>query len=558
MAKEPTNTAEATGAVLSDDAYATAILRTVHQPILVLDAGLRIRAANPAFYRTFAVTADDTLGRRLYDLGNRQWDIPRLRTLVEDVLPKDGRVEDFRVDHVFQGLGRRIMQVNAHRMERDGQTDSILLTIDDRTEAETIRDRLEGEKEFAGKIIDAARDALLILDYDLRVQQANETFYRIFQVNPAETEGRLVYELGNGQWDIPALRTALETILPRETSFDDFEVRHDFAGIGPRFMVLNARRVDHLQYILLAIEDRTETLQAMAAQEESASSLRALVSASSDMVFTMSADGSSLRVLGTQTMQDDVSPRAFEWLDRFIPAMDHRTFLRAVRRAIRKRRVFEADHRILRPDGSIGWVHARAVPVFAPDGSIREWFGAATDITRRIEAEAALRQSEDRQRFLLELSDALQPLHDPAEIEGTACRMLAERLKVDRAFFVELDWSRGVARGLSDQVREGAPSLAGEHAIADFRRSVDILQTGEVMMITDTRTCPHVPDRQRAASAALGIIACAGAPLMRDGVLIGALCVTSAAPRQWDAKDTNILRDVSARISGAVQSARAD
>lgn len=558
MGQDQQNDADAAGGVREDGTISAAILRTVQQPILVLDGALRVTAANPAFYRTFAVDAAQTLGQRLYDLGNGQWDIPDLRARLESILPADGRVDAFRVDHVFQGLGRRIMRVNACRMRRHGQVDTILLTIADQTETETIRERLVGEKEFIEKIFDASRDALLILDYGLRVRQANETFYRAFQVDPADTEGRLVYELGNGQWDIPELREALETILPQETSFDDFEVRHDFAGIGPRVMVLNARRVDHLQFILLAIEDRTETQQALDARDESAASFRAFVSASSDMIYTMSADWSTLRVFGGKAMQDAEGSAAFAWLGKFIPRSDHRSVLRAIRRAIRGRQVFEADHRILRPDGSIGWVHSRAVPVFAGDGSIREWFGAANDITQRLDAEAALRQSEDRQRFLLGLSDALQPLREPAEIEGVACRMLAERLQVDRAFYVELDWPRGVARVLSDEVRAGAASLAGEHAIADFRWSVDILQTGEVMAVSDTRSCARVPEAQRAASAALGIIACACCPLMKEGRLIGALCVTSATPRRWDPGQTAILRDVAARIQGAVQSARAE
>lgn len=115
------------------------------------------------------------------------------------MLPNDGAVEDFEVEQELEQLGRRVMILNAHRMERRGRTDRILLAIDDITEQEHTRWLLEGEKEYAEKIVDASRDALLILDWDLRVKTANETFYETFQVDPAGTEGQMIWELGNGQ-----------------------------------------------------------------------------------------------------------------------------------------------------------------------------------------------------------------------------------------------------------------------------------------------------------------------------------------------------------------------
>jgi signal transduction histidine kinase len=116
---------------------------------------------------------------------------------------------------------------------------------------------LSEAQELAEKVIETIRDPLLILHPDLRVQTANPAFYRLFQVHPADTLGWRIYELGNGQWAIPELQTLLEDILPHSTLFNDFEVSHTFPQLGPRTMLLNARRVDHLQLILLAIEDIT-------------------------------------------------------------------------------------------------------------------------------------------------------------------------------------------------------------------------------------------------------------------------------------------------------------
>jgi len=126
-----------------------------------------------------------------------------------------------------------------------------------RTAQEARTQALQDAQELAEKVIETIRDPLLILQPDLRVEAANPAFYQLFQVHPADTLGWCIYDLGNGQWAIPALRTLLEDILPRQTVFNDFEVSHTFAQLGPRTMLLNARRVDHLQRILLAIEDIT-------------------------------------------------------------------------------------------------------------------------------------------------------------------------------------------------------------------------------------------------------------------------------------------------------------
>ena len=117
-------------------------------------------------------------------------------------------------------------------------------------------------RQYAENIVNTVREFLIALDQDLRVVSASRSFYEVFKVNPAETVGQLIYDLGNKQWDIPGLRDLLETILPGKASFDDYEVEHDFAVIGRRVMLLNARRIEQpwgkARIILLAFEDITE------------------------------------------------------------------------------------------------------------------------------------------------------------------------------------------------------------------------------------------------------------------------------------------------------------
>jgi PAS domain S-box-containing protein len=121
---------------------------------------------------------------------------------------------------------------------------------------------IDQTQSFFKDIVETIREPLIALDQDLRVVSVSRSFYDFFKVKPEKTIGQIIYDLGNGQWDIPKLRELLETILPEKTSFDDYVVEHDFATIGKRTMLLNARQIERAmgkeRIILLAIEDITE------------------------------------------------------------------------------------------------------------------------------------------------------------------------------------------------------------------------------------------------------------------------------------------------------------
>lgn len=118
-------------------------------------------------------------------------------------------------------------------------------------------------------VVDIVREPVLILDQDLRIMAANDPFYEVFQVEQKDTENKVLYEIGNGQWNIPSLRKLLENILPKNTFFKGFEVVHKFPNIGRKIMILNAREIHCKEdfslgpcppIILLAIEDVTEMM----------------------------------------------------------------------------------------------------------------------------------------------------------------------------------------------------------------------------------------------------------------------------------------------------------
>jgi two-component system, chemotaxis family, CheB/CheR fusion protein len=136
--------------------FANAIVETVREPLLVLNQQLRVQAANRAFHQIFRVTKQEIVGKFIYDLGDKQWDSPPLRKLLEDILPRNSRLMDFEVDHVFPKIGRRIMVLNARCLQRDGEdTHMILLAIEDVTERKKLEkavlDVSEAEQQRIGR-----------------------------------------------------------------------------------------------------------------------------------------------------------------------------------------------------------------------------------------------------------------------------------------------------------------------------------------------------------------------------------------------------------------------
>ena len=247
------------------ETYAQDIVDTVREPLLMLDSTLRVQSANRAFYQTFIVSPEETENRLIYELGNGQWDIPALRTLLEDVVPKSSVFNDFELEHTFPIIGRRVMLLNARKLRAGSHAELLVLAMEDVTERRRSEADLKVIETYAQNIVDTVREPLLILDTTLRVRSGNRAFYQTFQVSLEETENRLIYELGNGQWDIPDLRTLLEDIVPKSSFFNDFQLEHDFPAIGRRVMLLNARKLQaghHGELLVLAMEDVTERRRA--------------------------------------------------------------------------------------------------------------------------------------------------------------------------------------------------------------------------------------------------------------------------------------------------------
>jgi PAS domain S-box-containing protein len=245
---------------------ASDIVETVPSALIILDRNLNITSANRAFYQTFRTSADETEGCYIYALGNRQWDIPALRTLLESVIPHRASVEGFEVEHDFPTIGRRTMLVNARKIFSPGDHDgSILLAIEDVSEERAARKESNRNWLLTQSIVDTIRDPLVVLENDMTIVTASKAFLTIFGSTEAETNGRRVSELGEHQWDVPALRHLMEKVLPENKPIENFEIEDNFPGLGRRVFNLNARKIsqpgNHAHRMLLVFEDITDRKQ---------------------------------------------------------------------------------------------------------------------------------------------------------------------------------------------------------------------------------------------------------------------------------------------------------
>jgi two-component system CheB/CheR fusion protein len=231
------------------------LLANTRIPTIFLDSELRIKRFTPALADIINIIQTD-INRPLSDIATRL-DYPELVSDAEET----ARTLAIKERTVRHQSGRWYLARFLPYRTVDNVIDGVVITFVDITEqkrAQALQDALV----YAEGIVDTVREPLVVLDPSLRVISANRSFYGMFSVMREETENRLIYELGERQWDIPALRKLLEEVLPENTHFEDYAVEHEFPGVGRKKLLLNARRVHQqdigTQMILLAMKDVTE------------------------------------------------------------------------------------------------------------------------------------------------------------------------------------------------------------------------------------------------------------------------------------------------------------
>jgi two-component system CheB/CheR fusion protein len=229
------------------------LLESISIPLVMVGRDLRIRRFTRAIEPMLNLIASD-VGRSITDL-RPQIELPDLRRLLLDAMEGGNREPRDIRDSYGRWYSLRILPSVGPDLRIDG---AVLMLID--------IDAAKRGLDFAEAIVETVREPLVILNQNLAVVKANKAFYETFQAVREETEERLIYDLGNGQWDMPKLRELLQNILPAHSTFRDFEVTHQFEHVGRKVMLLNASEIFNpnaqVRTILLAIEDATDRKQA--------------------------------------------------------------------------------------------------------------------------------------------------------------------------------------------------------------------------------------------------------------------------------------------------------
>ena len=493
--------------------YTKAILNTVVDPVVVLDAKLEVQTANRAFYTTFGVSRDRTQGISIRKLGNNEWETSEVWESVEAALSGLSEFQAVEIDREFP-VGIRTLVLDARRLARAGDS-LIVLTFHDVTE----RKQAERATSLLASIVDSSDDAILSKKLDGTITSWNQSAERLFGYKAQEAIGQhitlivpwerrseeedILRRLARGErvehfetvrrrkdgtqldasLTISPIRDATGRVIGASKVARDVSERkrievalreseERFRAIfettpecvklvsadgtllhmnGPGLQMVGARSADEVVgknvYDLIAPEDRdrfkafnesicqgeqgslqfdiiglegkrrhmethaaplrnpdetvvhlavtvdiSERKQAEELLRTSEERFRALVNASSDVVYRMSPDWSEMRELdGRGFIANTAKPRK-DWLNEYIHPDDQPIVLRTVREAVRTKRMFELEHRVRRTDGTLGWTNSRAVPLLNVNGEILEWFGAASDVTARKEAEENFRK----------------------------------------------------------------------------------------------------------------------------------------------------------------------
>ncbi|MBD2153381.1 chemotaxis protein CheB [Leptolyngbya sp. FACHB-16] len=231
------------------------LLNSIHIPILMLGSDLQIRQFTPAMEGIFNLISTD-IGRPLSDITHKL-NVPNLEQQILEVI----RTLNLKTQEIQDRDGRWYhLRIRPYRTV-DNKIDGAVLVLIDIDDLKRSNAQLIEARNYADAIVETVWEPLIVLNGDLQVITANHSFYEKFQVSMVQTEEHSIFELGNGQWNIPQLRSQLEEIITSSTPFQDFRVEHQFDHIGHKVMRLKARKMsmsNNAQMILLAIEDITE------------------------------------------------------------------------------------------------------------------------------------------------------------------------------------------------------------------------------------------------------------------------------------------------------------
>ncbi len=256
-------------------AYAESIIATLREPFVVLDKSLRVRSANAAFYRDFHASKEETEGRFIYDLGNGQWDIPQLRTLLAQVVSNVHAVENFEVEHTFPEIGASTCcSMPAHFLQRSANPEMVLLAIEDDTDRRLAVDAMKDSEIRYRRLFEHAKDGILILNAESgTIIDANPFMTALLGYSHQDFLGKELWEIGLFR-DIEESRTAYRELKAKGyVRYEDLPLETTTGKKVEVEFVSNVYTEDHHQVIQCNIRDITERSRLQRQTQEQATAL---------------------------------------------------------------------------------------------------------------------------------------------------------------------------------------------------------------------------------------------------------------------------------------------
>jgi signal transduction histidine kinase/PAS domain-containing protein len=309
--------------------------------------------------------------------------------------------------------------------------------------------------------------------------------------------------------------------------------------------------------VIAIVVETTERVRAEERLRQSEGRFRALVNATSDIVYRVDASWQRLTELDGRGLIASTTEPSGHWMADYIPP-DEQTRVRAViDAAIDAKGIFELEHRVKRIDGSTGWVQSRAVPVLDEQGDIVEWFGAAGDISPRKSAEQALRENESRLSFLDTLNEQTAKTTDADEILRISTRLVGEHLGVAICAYADMDDDQDGFTIRGDWTLPGYASIVGRYRLRDFGTlAVARLSEGNPLIVDDNLR--ELQPDEAAVFQAMGIAATICIPLIKGGKLTALMAIHDGVPRRWHLRELALLDEVTERSWAHIARVRAE
>lgn len=415
--------------------YSESIVATLYQPLLVLDKHLRVKTANKAFYKTFNVNEQETESVLIYDLGNRQWNIPELRVLLEEILPQKKQISNFEVTHNFSSIGERVILLSALEIIREKKEEKlILLSIEDVTERKKAEEVINKSGEHFRNLVKELAVGVYSCD-----QRGCIIFYNNAATKLWGRKPEIEKELWCGPWK---MFNPDGTVLPADSCSMAIAVKEGRAIISEEIIV---ERRDGSRSVILThaqpefglsgeiigainiVIDITEQVLARKKVEESERQFRQLAELMPQKVWAADAKGD--KYYFNTTLLDYAGKSSEELLgpgwEKIIHPEDWKKNEQLWKDSLHNGKEYVAENRLLRKDGKYLWHLTRAIALRDEEGKIKGWVGTKTEIQEQKEHKEQLEDSVAKR------TDELQKANKELELKNQLLVEAREKLMSD-------------------------------------------------------------------------------------------------------------------------------